>query len=26
LLGVIGDYKWKSVKEYIEENIDALSN
>ena len=26
LLGVIGDYKWKSVKQYIEENINALSN
>ena len=26
LLEVIGDYKWKSVKQYIEENINALSN
>jgi len=26
LLKVIGDYKWKSVKDYVEENIDALSS
>lgn len=26
LLKVIGDYKWKSVKDYVEENLNALSN
>lgn len=26
LLKVIGDYKWKSVKDYVEENLNALSS
>jgi hypothetical protein len=26
LLEIIGEYKWKSVKQYVEENIDAFLN